>query len=80
MVLWGQLQIVVSAAMAAGTALVVAGRAGAVYRRGTLRIDISDSNEDDFIRNLLTVRVEERVAFATYKPPGFASVTGLLTP
>jgi len=80
MTLWGSLQLVVDANMAAGTALVVAGRAGAVYRRGTLRIDISDSNEDDFIKNLLTVRVEERVAFATYKPTGFASVAGLVTP
>jgi len=78
MTLWGQPQLVVSAALAAGTALVVAGRAGALYRRGTLRIDISDSNEDDFIKNLLTVRAEERVAFATYKPTGFASVTGLV--
>ena len=80
MTLWGQLQLVASAAMAAGTALVVAGRAGALYRKGTLRIDISHSNEDDFIKNLLRVRVEERVAFATYKPTGFASVTGLVTP
>ena len=74
----GQLQLVVSAAMAAGTALVVAGRAGALYRKGTLRIDISDSNEDDFIKNLLTVRVEQRAAFAVYQPTGFASVTGLV--
>ena len=50
---------------AAGTALVVAGRAGALYRRGLLRIDITDPNEDDFIKNLLTVRIEERVVFAT---------------
>jgi hypothetical protein len=66
--------------MDAGTALVVAGRASALYRRGMLRIDISHSNEDDFLRNLLMVRVEERVTFATYKPTGFASVTGLVTP
>ena len=36
--------MVVSSAMAAGTGLVVAGRAGALYRKGTLRIDISDSD------------------------------------
>ena len=69
-----------SSALAAGTALVVAGRAGATYRKNGLRVDISDSNEDDFLKNLLTVRVEERVAFATYKPTGFATVTGLVTP
>jgi hypothetical protein len=80
MSLWGQLSLVVSAAMAAGTALVVAGRAGALYRKGTLRVDISDSNEDDFVKNLLTVRIEERVAFATYKATGFANVTGLVAP
>jgi Phage capsid family len=68
MVLWGTLQLVVSASMTAGTALVVAGRAGAVYRKGSLRIDISDSSEDFFLKNLLTVRVKERVAMATYKP------------
>jgi hypothetical protein len=40
----------------------------------------SDSEGDDFIKNLLTVRIEERCAFAIYKPTGFASVTGLTTP
>jgi hypothetical protein len=60
--------------MAEGAALVVAGRAGALYRKGALRIDISDSDQDDFIKNLLTVRLEERVAFAVYRAVGFASV------
>jgi hypothetical protein len=77
MTLWGQLSLVVSAALAAGSALVVASRAGALYPRAFLRVDLSDSDEDDFIKNLLTVRVEECVAFATYKPTGFASVSGL---
>ena len=31
-------------------------------------------------KNLLTIRVEERVAFAMYRAVGFASVTGLVTP
>lgn len=78
MTLWGQLQLVVSAAMAAGTALVVASRAGAIYRKGGLRLDISDSNEDDFLKNLLTTRIEERAAFAVYRAVGFANVTGLV--
>jgi hypothetical protein len=58
--------------------LVIAGRADALYKRGALRIDISDSDQDDFIKNLLTVRVEERAAFSTYVPVGFANVTGLV--
>jgi hypothetical protein len=76
--LWGQLSIVVSSAMAAGSALVVAGRAGATYRKGALRVDISDSDGSDFLSNLLTIRIEERVAFAVYRAVGFASVSGLV--
>lgn len=47
---------------------------------GSLRVDTSDSNEDDCVKSVLTVRVEERVAYTTYRPVGFASVTGLVTP
>ena len=55
-------------------------RAAALYRRGMQRFDINNSNADDFFKNLLTVRNEECCTFATYKPTGFASVTGLVTP
>jgi hypothetical protein len=49
----------------------------AVYRKVTVRIDISDSDGDDFLRNLLTTRCEERVLFAIYMPPAFARVVEL---
>ena len=75
------MQIVVSAAMAAGTALVVAGRAGARLPQGhAAHRHLATATRTTSSGTCLTVRVEERVAFAVYRAVGFASVTGLVTP
>lgn len=36
-----------------------------------LRVEVSNSNEDDFIKNMVTVRIEERLALAVRVPAAF---------
>jgi Phage capsid family len=45
----------------------------ALFDRETLTVEIAFQNEDDFVRNLITIRAEERVAFAVFVPKAFAS-------
>ena len=79
--LWGSLRLAVSANLATGTAMVGSyQRGGAIYRKGTMRIDLSESHEDYFAKNLVAVRAEQRELLAVFKPLGFGLVTGLTTP
>lgn len=72
---WG-LRTVVSSAVAAGTPVVGAFEAAAtVYRKGGVRVESTNSNQDDFIHDLVTIRAEERVALAVRKPAAFVKVT-----
>jgi len=72
---WG-LRTVVTPAIAAGTALVGAfSQAATLYRKGGVRVESTNSHASDFTSNLVTVRVEERVALAVRRPAGFVKVT-----
>lgn len=72
--LWG-LRTVVTPAVTAGTVLVGAFSQGAtVYRKGGVRVDAANTNEADFINNLVTLRVEERIALAVRHPAAFVKV------
>lgn len=44
---------------------------GSVVGNGGVSVDITNSNEDDFIKNLMTIRAEERLALAIRRPAGF---------
>lgn len=73
--LW-TLPTVVTPAIAAGTVLVGAFQTGAqMFRKGGVRLESTNSNEDDFKTNLVAMRVEERVALAVYYPTAFCKVT-----
>jgi HK97 family phage major capsid protein len=75
--LWG-LRVVVTPAIAAGTALVGAFSTSAqILRRTGITVEMTNSNEDDFMNNLIAVRAEERLALAVYRPAGFGTVTGI---
>ena len=39
-----------------------------------MRVEVSNSNEDDFVKNMITVRIEERILEAVRLPGGFAKV------
>jgi len=74
--IWG-LNVVESAQMAAGTCFVGSFKIGSsiVTKAGEgLRVEVSNSNEDDFIKNKVTVRIEERLVLATRVPAAFVLV------
>jgi len=43
-----------------------------LFDRETVNVEMAFQNEDDFVRNLITLRAEERVAFAVFVPKAFA--------
>lgn len=76
--LWGR-PVVATQAMTQDTALVGAFRLGAqVFDRQQSNIQISSENEDDFINNLVTILIEERLALAVYRPAAFVKSTNLV--
>jgi HK97 family phage major capsid protein len=75
--LWG-LPVVVTTAATVGTAIVGAfATCAQVFRKGGITVEMTNSNEDDFLKNLIAIRAEERLALAVYRPAGFSTVTGL---
>jgi HK97 family phage major capsid protein len=73
-----QLRTVVTSAQTAGQALVGGFQTCAqVFRKGGLTVEMTNSNEDDFNNNLVSIRAEERLLLAVYRPGGFGLVTGL---
>jgi HK97 family phage major capsid protein len=75
--LWG-MPVVVTTALSQGTAVVGAFGIGAqILRKGGLTVEATNSNEDDFLKNLVAIRAEERLALAVYRPGAFGTVTGL---
>lgn len=75
--IWG-LPAVITVAIAQGTALTGAFRQAAqIFRRMGITVEMTNTDQDDFIKNLMTIRAEERLALAVYKPAGFATITGI---
>lgn len=73
--LWG-LPVIVTTAMAAGQCLVGAlNMAATIWDREQAGVEITNSNEDDFRRNRLCIRVEERLAQTIYRPLALVDVT-----
>jgi len=75
--LWNR-PVVATQAMQQGEFLTGAFRLGAqIFDRMDVEILISTENDKDFENNMVTIRAEERLAFAVYRPEAF--VTGALT-
>ena len=73
--LWG-MRTIVSAAVPAKTAVVGALQAAAtVYRKGGVRVESTNSDLGKFTKNVITTRVEERVALAVRIPQAVVKVT-----
>ena len=69
--LWG-LPVVQTQAMAVDKFLTGAFKLGAqLFDRWLARVEIATENEDDFIKNLITMLCEERLALAVYRPEAF---------
>lgn len=75
--LWGR-PVVATQAMTVDTALVGAFQMGAqLFDREEANVVISTENQDDFIKNMVTIRAEERLAMAVYRPEAFIKNTDL---
>ena len=73
--IWGK-RTFVTPAIAQGTILVGAGKLGAtVYRKGGLSLQATNTNEDDFVNNKITVLGEERIGLAVRRPSAFVKIT-----
>ena len=71
--LWG-LPVVASLAMAANTFLTGAFKYGAqIFDRMAIEVMISTENVDDFERNMISIRAEERLALVVKRPAAFIS-------
>jgi HK97 family phage major capsid protein len=75
--LWG-LPVVATQAMTVDTALVGAFQLGAqIFDRMQSAVTIATENEDDFVKNIVTILAEERLALAVYLPAAFVKNTNL---
>ena len=69
--LWG-IPVCVSTAVTASQIIVGAFKTcGSVVANGGIRVESANTNEDDFVKNLMTIRAEERLALAVRRPAGF---------
>ena len=69
--LWGQ-PVVATQAITVDKFLVGAFRLGAqVFDRWEARVEVATENEDDFVKNMVTILAEERLALAVYRPEAF---------
>ncbi|MFJ9451502.1 phage major capsid protein [Herbaspirillum sp. NPDC101397] len=76
--LWG-LPVAETQAIAQNTFLTGAfNLAAQIYDRMEIEVLVSTENEDDFVKNMVTIRAEERLALAVYRPEAF--VTGQVVP
>lgn len=71
--LWG-LPVVESETQAAGTALVGDFSKAVIWDREQTTITMTDSHADFFIRNMIAILAEERLAFAVTRPTAFVKV------
>jgi HK97 family phage major capsid protein len=74
-------RVVITANIAAGTAVVGAWRIGSTlfFRQG-IRVEATNSDANDFQYNRVALRAEERIAPAWWRPKAFAKCTGLDAP
>ena len=71
--LWNK-PVYVTGIVGSGTAIVGTRSSAQVWRKGGMSVEVTNSNEDDFLKNLLAIRAEERLGLAVYRPGGFVEV------
>lgn len=75
--IWG-CKVIATNAITQGKAVIGAFKQGAAVvtkANEGLRVEVSNSDQDDFIKNLITVRIEERILLAVRVPGAFAVVS-----
>jgi HK97 family phage major capsid protein len=73
-VLWNK-PVIVTNAIGAGTVLVGSRDAATIFRRGSLRVEASNSHDQHFRRDLVAIRAEQREALAVFRPQAFVMGT-----
>lgn len=69
--LWNR-PVVTTQAIAVDKFLAGAFKLGAqVFDRWQARVEVATENEDDFVKNMVTILAEERLALAVYRPEAF---------
>ncbi len=77
--LWG-IPVCVTTAIAANKFAIGAYKTcGSVVQNGGVRVDSTNTNKDDFEKNLMTIRAEERIELAVRRPAGFKVLTKATT-
>ena len=77
--LWG-IPVCVTTAIAANKFSIGAYKTcGSVVQNGGVSVTSTNSNKDDFEKNLMTIRAEERLALAIRRPAGFKVLTKATT-
>lgn len=71
--LWG-IPVIESESQAEGVGLLGDYKKAVLWDREQTTVTMTDSHEDFFVRNLVAVLGEERVAFGVTRPPAFVSV------
>jgi HK97 family phage major capsid protein len=74
--LWGK-PVISTNSIAAGTFLAGSSESAELVDRMDATVELSYENQDNFIRNAVTILCEERTVLCTYRPNAF--VTGTLT-
>jgi HK97 family phage major capsid protein len=75
--LWGR-PVALTTAMTLNSALVGAFKSASQwFSRGGIRVEASNSHQDYFIKNLVAIRAEERLALCVYRENAFGLVTNL---
>ena len=49
-----------------------------MYRRGAIRVDMSDSHADFFLKNLVAIRAEMREVLGVYTPKAIGTASALV--
>lgn len=73
--LWG-LPVIVTNSIAAGTFLMGSSMAAEIMDREESSVEMSYENADNFVKNMITIRAEERLALCVYRTEAF--ITGSL--
>jgi len=77
--LWG-IPVCITNAIAAKKFVIGAFKAcGSVVGNGGVTVEAVNTDQDDFIKNLMTIRAEERLALAIRRPAGFKVLTKATT-
>lgn len=73
--LWG-IPVCITTAVTAGQIIVGAFKpCGSVVTSGGVTVEATNTDQDDFVKNLMTIRAEERLALAVRRPAGFKLLT-----